>query len=69
MARIEKSGQFKPAHLARWLETTRYYLFTGLEHLADSRDDAFCTPALRSHVLNNATSHAVFHTGRQREAK
>ncbi len=29
----QSTGQFAPAHLARWLETTRYYLFADLESL------------------------------------
>lgn len=27
----QSTGQFAPAHLAQWLETTRYYLFSDLE--------------------------------------
>lgn len=34
MARVEGAGQFEPAHLAQWLETTRVYLFADLDSLA-----------------------------------
>jgi len=30
----QSTGQFAPAHLAQWLETTRYYLFADLESAA-----------------------------------
>ncbi|MDD5388115.1 MAG: hypothetical protein PHD37_02145 [Gallionellaceae bacterium] len=49
MARVEKSGQFEPAHLARWLETTRYDLFADLERLVASFDD--CFPPLQPEEL------------------
>jgi AcrR family transcriptional regulator len=37
--------QFEPAHLAQWLETTRYYLFADLEGLAAPIENAL--PQLR----------------------
>lgn len=43
------SNTFKQAHLRAWLETTRHYLFSDQEGLADATDATLPEPSLDSH--------------------